>query len=342
MGNLNSDSKRYEVLAKLTEHGSEYLSGETLGAELDISRAAVWKHIKALRDEGYDIKASSRRGYRLNDAGDLINVPVLKDSLSETVFGKEIIFFDELDSTNSKASSMAIAGAPEGTVIIADSQLAGRGRMGRQWHSPSGKGIWLSVILRPNLPAHMVQLITLAASLAVAQAIERVTGAEPGIKWPNDVLLDGKKVCGILTEMNTEIDKVKHIVLGVGINFSQQPEDFPSEILESAVSILMHIKNNDKHFKNYTRNDIIREVLISFDKCYENLLVGRGSTIVEGWKDYSATIGKRICVHDRERKYFGKAADIGQDGSLILETDDGEIKTIVSGEISIRGIMGYT
>lgn len=341
MGNMNSYSKRYEVLAKLTEHDSEYLSGEFLGEELGISRAAVWKHVAGLREEGFAIEASSRKGYRLKDNRDIINISVLKEALSDTIFSEDILFFDKIDSTNSKAYSLAIEGAPEGTVLIADSQLAGRGRMGRQWLSPPGKGIWMSVILRPDLPAHSASLITLAAALSVAQAIQKVTGAEPGIKWPNDVLLEGKKVCGILTEMNTEIDKVHHIILGIGINFSQQAEDFPPEISDSAVSILMYLKNNNRYFKNYLRNDIIREVLVHFDKAYENLLVGRGSSVIEGWKDYSATIGKRICVHDRERKYLGKAVDIGQDGSLVLETEDGETRKIVSGEISIRGVMGY-
>ncbi|MDD4496251.1 MAG: biotin--[acetyl-CoA-carboxylase] ligase, partial [Eubacteriales bacterium] len=270
----------------------------------------------------------------------IINAEMIKSGLSDTIFESGIIYTPAVDSTNTAASSMAQEGAPEGTVVIADSQTAGRGRMGRSWQSPPGKGVWMSFILRPELPANEVQTVTLAASVSVAQALERLTGIKPGIKWPNDIILGSRKVCGILTEMNSEIDRVNYIIVGIGLNFSQNEGDFGVDIRDTAVSMSMHLQKCGVKYKNITRNDIIKEVLASFDEYYEILLTSDKGRIITDWRKYSVTLGSRLRVHARNGEYCGRAVDITCDGALIIETDDGSIKNVSSGEVSIRGIMG--
>jgi BirA family biotin operon repressor/biotin-[acetyl-CoA-carboxylase] ligase len=199
----------------------------------------------------------------------------------------------------------------------------------------------MSLILRPSFSLGQAKLITLAASLAVTRALDKVANVCPGIKWPNDIILDGKKVCGILTEMNTEINRVNYIVLGIGINFGQKLSDFEEEIQNKAISLMMYLQKNSRNFENIMRSDIIKAVIEELETLYTGLLDGDGASIVEEWKKYSITIGRRISISSGDSIYSGKAIDIAPDGSLVVECEDGTIKTVASGEVSIRGIMGY-
>lgn len=334
-------SVKYSFLEMLSQNEKKYISGEAFGRELGISRTAVWKHVNELREDGYEIDACTRQGYRLVGKRDIINSHEVKTGLKTSILGKNIIFLKKTGSTNDIAASIAHGGGAEGTVIIADCQLSGKGRMGKKWSSPAGKGIWMSLILRPALSPNQAQLITLAASLAVSRALNKIAKTCPGIKWPNDIILDGKKVCGILTEMNTEINRVNYIILGIGINFGQKMSDFDEDIKDRAISLSMYLQRNSKHFENIMRSDIIKAVLEELEELYTGLLDGDSSTIVEGWKKYSITIGRRISITSGDLKYTGKAIDITPDGSLMVECEGGEIKTVTSGEVSIRGVMGY-
>lgn len=337
---MSLEMAKASILTKLYEHANEYISGEMLGRELSISRAAVWKHIRNLRRDGYEIEASTKNGYRLAAGFDIINTEFIMSGLSDTVFNGGIIYTPEVDSTNTAASFMAQEGAPEGTVVIADNQTKGRGRMGRSWQSLPGKGIWMSFILRPELPVNEVQTVTLAASVSVAQALEKLTGVKPGIKWPNDIILESKKVCGILTEMNSEVDRVNYIIVGIGINFSQNEADFSAEISNTAVSLSMLMQKFGVKYKNIARNDIIKEVLSTFDEYYKIMRTSDKGRIISDWRKYSVTLGSRLRVHAGNGEYCGKALDINCDGALIIKADDGSIKNVSSGEVSIRGIMG--
>ena len=338
---MNPISVKYSFLKILSQNDKKYVSGEVFGRELGISRTAVWKHVQELRGDGYKIEACTRQGYRLVGKCDIINPNELRTNLNTSILGKNIQFMKETESTNDLAESLARGGGAEGTVIIADRQIAGRGRMGRIWISPPGKGIWMSLILRPSLAPAQAQLITLAASLAVSRALYKVAHVCPGIKWPNDVILDGKKVCGILTEMNTEINRINYIILGIGINFGQRESDFEDEIREKAISLSMYLQRNSKHFENIFRSDIIKAVIEELEELYTGLLDGDRASITEGWKKYSITLGRIISVVSGNIRYIGKAVDIAADGSLVIEREDGTTKTVASGEASIRGIMGY-
>jgi BirA family biotin operon repressor/biotin-[acetyl-CoA-carboxylase] ligase len=341
---MSSYSAKMRILVKLTESLNEYLSGEQLGRELGMSRAAVWKHIRDLRRMGHEIEASTKNGYRLigktDIIADIISEGLIKSGLTGTIFDSNIIYKQSVGSTNTAAYIMAQEGAPEGTVVIADSQSAGKGRMGRSWQSPPGKGIWMSFILRPDLSANDMQTVTLAASVSVAKTLEQLTGIKPGIKWPNDIILDGRKVCGILTEMNSEIDRVNYIIVGIGLNFSQQEDDFDGNIRDTAISLAMHLKKNGIKLKNNMRNDIIKEILKIFDYYYGLMLNSDKAAVIRDWRNYSVTLGSSIKVHSRNGEFCGLAEDITEDGALVIKAEDGGIRIVTSGEVSIRGIMG--
>jgi birA, biotin-[acetyl-CoA-carboxylase] ligase region len=258
-------------------------------------------------------------GYILNGYG----------KLDTRIVGNIIYYFEELDSTNSYSKRIASEDIADGTVIIAGSQTNGRGRLGREWFSPLGTGIYLSIILRPDIKPEDLQLITLAVSIAVVDAIIKVTGLRTAIKWPNDILLGNKKICGILTEAIIENDKTRFVIIGIGMNITDKPYDFPQELAEKAAYILAD------------RNTMLAEVLREMDCIYSLMLSGRNTTIIEKWKEYSATIGREICITSDVEKYTGVAVDITNKGELVVACHNDLNKIIQSGEISIRGIMGY-
>ena len=339
---MQGEDKKYEILRILKEKYPEYISGEELSKCFKISRTAVWKHVKSLKAEGYIMEASSKIGYRLASDSCIFSGYEIASNLGTEKIGNKVLYFDSLDSTNNYAKKIALEGAEEGLTIVAGSQSEGRGRLGRKWDSPSGGGIYLSIILRPPLPPEGVQSITLAAAVAVARAIEGITGIKPGIKWPNDVLLDGRKVCGILTEMNSEMERVNFIVLGIGINYNRQQHEFPGELAGKATSLSAYAGERDMELKESGRLNMLRAVLQELDKVYSKVTNNRIGEILDEWKEYSVTLGKEVRIISGATEYTAVAEDITYDGKLIVRCSDGNIRLIQSGEISIRGAWGYT
>lgn len=330
---------KYIVLDALRDAMPSYVSGEELSRKLKVSRTAVWKYINELKLEGFDIASSSRKGYRLVDEPDILNTHLLTSNLNTCTVGREVIYFDEVDSTSIKAKEIA-ADVSDGTVVVAGRQSSGRGRLGRKWESKAGSGIYMSVILKPEIPPEEVQLITLAASVAVVSALKEAAGIGAGIKWPNDIILGGRKVCGILTEMSSEMERVNYVILGIGINFSQEPWDFPEELRDKAISVKEYVLGNNMQLCK--KAELARSVFTRLDEVYKMLLEGRKQEIVELWKSMSVTLGRDVSVTGKGSAYTGKAVDITGDGRLVVLCSDGIHKEIISGEVSVRGLLGYT
>ncbi|MDF2524386.1 MAG: biotin--[acetyl-CoA-carboxylase] ligase [Clostridiales bacterium] len=336
-----------EILDKLKENSGQFISGETLSDTLGVSRTAIWKHMKELKEEGYIIESVSKKGYRLLFVPDILNEHEIKQGLETELIGQRIDYIKTIDSTNKYAKEIAAQGCVDGTVVVADSQTAGRGRLGRDWNSADRKGIWMSVVLRPSIPPEEVQLITLAASVAVSSAIYNITGLRAGIKWPNDILLDGKKVCGILTEMSCEMEQVNFLVVGLGINVSHEPEDFPEDLRQKATSIKQGIEESNYSVqielgKCLNRSRLIKEILLQLEKIYNKLKIGLTKEIIEQWKINSVTLGRQVKIMAKGSEYIGTAIDITDDGKLVLSLPDGTRHEVVSGEVSVRGLLGYS
>jgi len=316
-----------DILKYLRE--KEYVSGEVLAQKLGISRVAVWKQIQRLKDMGYKITSDQNMGYCLVSRPDLLIPQEVQRGLSTTYIGKKIFYFSELASTNIIAKEKAlhrIEVIDEGTIIIAEKQSAGKGRLGRKWFSPVG-GIWLSIILYPQLPPSYIPRVTLMTAVAVVKAIEICTQIESQIKWPNDILINEKKVCGILTEMSAELDIINWVVVGIGINANIDHRDFPEDIQENTISL------KEISEKEVLRIKLAQTFLQEFEKYYDKLKRKEFSSILEEWKLYSHTLGKKIKVNMGERIVTGEAVDINEEGALILKKEDGELIKIISGTI---------
>jgi len=316
-----------DILKYLRE--KEYVSGEVLAQKLGISRVAVWKQIQRLKDMGYKITSDQNLGYCLVSRPDLLLPQEIQRGLSTKYIGKEIFYFSELKSTNIIAKEKALHRTEvidEGTIIIAEKQSAGKGRLGRKWFSPVG-GIWLSVILYPQLPPSYIPRITLMTAVAVVKAVKMCTQIEPQIKWPNDILISEKKVCGILTEMSAELDIINWVVVGIGINVNIDHQDFPEDIQENTISL------KEVSEKEVLRVKLAQTFLQEFEKYYDKLKRKEFPSILEEWKLYSHTLGRKIRVDIGERIVTGKAVDINEEGALILKKEDGELIKIISGTI---------
>ncbi len=316
-----------DILKFLRE--KEYVSGEVLAQKLGISRVAVWKQIQKLKNMGYKITPDQNLGYCLISRPDLLLPQEIQRGLSTNYIGKEIYYFPELKSTNIMAKEKALhraEGMDEGTLIIAEKQSAGKGRLGREWFSPAG-GIWLSIILYPQLFPSYISRITLMTAVAVVKAIKICTQIESQIKWPNDILINEKKLCGILTEMNAELDIINWVVVGIGINANIDLRDFPEDIQENTISL------KETSGKEISRVKLVQTFLQEFEKYYEKLKRKEFSSILKEWKSYSHTLGKKIRVDIGERIITGEAIEINESGALILKKEDGELAEIISGTI---------
>lgn len=309
----------------ILKSADDFVSGEDISNKTGISRAAVWKHIKSLKNKGYEIDSVTNRGYRLVSSPDLITAEGITQNLNTEFIGRRLFIYDETDSTNERAKA---SGVIEGSVFIAEVQNHGKGSRGRGWVSPRGTGIWHSILLKPDIPPSEVSQITLVAGLAVCKAI----GMDAKIKWPNDIVIGTKKVCGILTEMSAETDMVHYVVCGIGINVNT--ENFDAEIKHRATS--MYIESGDKQI----RNDIIARELNYFEYYYKKFLESGLCAILDEYKENCVTIGRDVTVIYKKENVTGKAADIDENGALVVETADGTIR-VTSGEVSVRGIYGY-
>lgn len=319
------------VLALLSEAGEQFLSGAELGAALGVSRAAVWKRIEQLRGTGYAIEARPRVGYRLQEAPDILVPTRVRQDLHVTRIGRELHHHVAVASTMTEAARLAEAQAPEGTVVVAEQQTAGRGRLGRTWHSAPGLGIWMTVILRPPLSPMELGPLTLMAAVAVADGIADATGLHTGIKWPNDLLADGKKLCGMLTELVAEQDAVRYVLLGIGINVHHSAADFPAELAGTATSI------REAAGHPVDRVAVFRSVLTALDREYGEALTDGFAPVLERWRRGSVTLGCPVTVSGPARTLRGTAEAVTPAGGLLLRLEDGRCETVLSGDVTLSG-----
>jgi len=319
-----------KILALLKTEYPEYVSGEEISRMLGISRTAVWKHIRSLRENGYVVESHPRIGYRLVATPDRLYQHELESLLNTRIIGKRIVHRETVGSTNELAKELAQKGAVDGTVVIAEEQTEGKGRMGRVWHSPAGRGLWFSVILRPPISPADASKLTLVTAVAAARTIREMTGIAAGIKWPNDILIDDHKVAGILTEMSAELDKVNHLIIGIGINVDLNPASIPAGIAGIATS-LAHEKGSP-----VTRIELLAGILNRFDELYTDFLQGRFTRILTAWKDLSITLNRWVTVRSLTGTEEGVAFDVDDEGALLLKKKDGSMKRVLSGEVSLR------
>jgi BirA family biotin operon repressor/biotin-[acetyl-CoA-carboxylase] ligase len=318
------------ILQLLRETPSGFLSGEEISQRLKVSRTAVWKRIAHLRTIGYKIGASTRLGYRLVQSPDLLTPLEIKPLLKTKWMGKTIHHFFTLDSTNAKAYQLALKGAEEGEVVIAEFQEKGSGRLGRQWFSPSLLNLYLSVILRPKIPPHQASLITLMAAVATADAIQNFSGILPLIKWPNDILLRDRKVAGLLNEIHSEMDRIHFVILGIGVNLNMEEKMFPDEIRAVATSLMIEMG------QTISRKAFLQFLLLELEKWY-TIFLRRGSTIIlKAWRDRAHIKGRRVKVTSFGETLVGTAINVDLDGGLILEIGDGKRRKVVAGDIEYK------
>jgi len=325
-----------EAVLRLLTGTSDYLSGEAMSETLGVSRAAVWKGISALREQGYEIEARTKRGYRLLSSPDTPNASAVGAFLQTEGFCPEVIYLDEVDSTNSYLKQLAAQGAPHGTVVIADAQSGGRGRMGRSFVSEAGRGLFLSLLLRPEGEAlQNVTTLTSFAAVCVCEAIEAVTGVEPSIKWVNDILVDDRKLCGILLEMSmvAELGQVDYVVVGIGINVHYQGLDFPAELRDRVTSLAMLTE------KPVSRAKLAAELIDRLARMYDSL--ADPSDYVARYRGRSATVGREILVLRGEESCPAFAEGIAEDCGLQIRYPNGGREVLYYGETSIRGTDGY-
>lgn len=316
-----------EILKLLKKHPSAFLSGEGLSRRLNVSRTAIWKRIKHLRSLGYKIEASTRSGYRLIQSPDILAPSEIKPLIKTKWLGKTIHYFHTLESTNSKAYELATQGAEEGEVVIAESQTKGRGRLGRSWFSPPYLNLYLSVILRPKIPPQQAPLITLMAAVATAEAIEKSSGLRPSIKWPNDILLGGRKMAGLLNEIKSETDQIDFVILGIGINLNMDQKMFPKGIRPLATSL------KRESGRSISRAELLSALLQKLEEWYSVFLKEDGSVILNAWRRRAQIKGKRVRVTSFGETLSGTAVDIDSEGALIIETKNGERKRVVAGDV---------
>ena len=323
-----------EEILRLLRSADGYISGQELCNRFGVSRTAVWKAINQLKEAGYEIEAQQNKGYRLMAAPDLMTEAEIKSLMHTDWVAKEVLYFDTIDSTNTKAQELAEKGYPSGTLIVADKQESGKGRRGRSWVSPSGTGIFMTLMIKPDINPNNASMLTLVAALAVAKAITSVTGEEALIKWPNDIVVNGKKVCGILTGMNAQFDYINHIVVGIGINVHN--ESFPEEISQMASSLMIEAGG-----KRFHRAQIIAETMSYFEQYYDTFLKTQDlSALVREYDELLVNRNKSVRVLDPKEPFDGKAMGITPKGELIVDTWESR-KLVSSGEVSVRGIYGY-
>lgn len=323
-----------EEILRLLRSADGYISGQELCNRFGVSRTAVWKAINQLKEAGYEIEAQQNKGYRLMAAPDLMTEAEIKSLMHTEWVAKEVLYFDTIDSTNTKAQELAEKGYPSGTLVVADKQESGKGRRGRSWVSPSGTGIFMTLMIKPDINSNNASMLTLVAALAVAKAITSVTGEEALIKWPNDIVVNSKKVCGILTEMNAQFDYINHIVVGIGINVHN--ESFPEEISQMASSLMIEAGG-----KRFHRAQIIAETMAYFEQYYDTFLKTQDlSALVREYDELLVNMNKAVRVLDPKEPFDGKAMGITPKGELIVDTWESR-KLVSSGEVSVRGIYGY-
>ena len=323
---------REKILEVILDNEKEFISGEELSKKLGISRTAIWKHIRILRSQGYNIESVNKKGYRLvYEPTDLLNPQNIYRNLKTKFIGKNVLHFETIDSTNDYAKKIGNE-LRDGSVIISEEQTKGKGRLGRVWESKAGEGIWMSIILKPNIIPNKAPFITLIAGASIVKALN-ILGVDAKIKWPNDITINNKKLSGILTELSAEIERVNYIVVGIGMNVKDT--DFEEELQDKATSLY-------KENYNVSRIDIVKEILCQFEKLYLDYIEKDDKKeVLDICRQYSAIINKEIYVIKNDQKELVDCNGINEEGNLIIKNKDGNLEEIMSGEVSIRGVKGY-
>lgn len=328
-----------EILACLRDSG-DYVSGQQLCERLKVSRTAVWKVMGQLKEEGYVIESAPRRGYRLAEGSlEIYSGSEIESRLHTKWAGRPLLFYDETGSTNPDAKRLAEEGAPHGAVVVADRQTAGRGRRGRTWDSPGAQAIYFTILLKPAFAPEKASMVTLVMALSVAEAVEEISGLPTEIKWPNDIVVHGKKVCGILTElsMTPELNEIQFLVAGVGVNVNQErPEDFAEEIRGMATSLRMEAG------RQINRAALLERILARFEADYETFEAALTLSFLKSrYEARLAGKGGAVRVLDPAGEYSGISRGITEIGELIVEREDGQCTAVYAGEVSVRGLYGY-
>ena len=322
------------AILRLLKEDDSYISGQQLCDRFQVSRTAVWKAVEQLKKEGYMIEAVRNKGYRLVDSPDVMSKAEIESMVRTKWAGRSVIYYDETDSTNIQAKLAGENGSEHGTLVVADRQVAGKGRRGRSWESPKGVCVYMTLLLRPSIAPVKAPMLTLVMALSVAEAVRELTGLKAGIKWPNDIVLNKKKICGILTEMSTEIDYINYVVTGVGINTNQ--ETFSEEIRKWATSLLIE---GGRHI---SRSELVAAVMERYEENYERFMETKDlSGLQEKYNGMLVNCGREVRVLEPKGEYSAFASGINEVGELVVTTPEGEEKHIFAGEVSVRGIYGY-
>lgn len=323
-----------EILHILRER-DDYVSGQELCSLFGVSRTAVWKAIRQLREEGYEIQAVPNRGYHITGYPDAVSAQELQSRLSTEWAGREVVYVPEVDSTNHKAKRLAEEGAGHGTLVVTDWQTQGKGRRGRSWSTPPGTAIAMSVIVRPRMRPEKASMLTLVMGLAVACACRSLFGLDAQIKWPNDIVVGGKKLCGILTEMSAEMNEIHYLVIGTGINVNV--ETFPQDICETATSLCLELG------KKVRRAEVIQASLEHFERFYDTFMETEDfSKLQKPYNQLLVSRDRQVRVLTPGNEYWGISRGVNGAGELLVEREDGSTEAVYAGEVSVRGIYGYS
>lgn len=318
---------KHNRLIELLTASQTFVSGEKISEELGISRTAVWKQIKKLETLGYEIEALTKQGYRLNYIPSPFAVQQLETALAKHRFGHTIYYYKDISSTQTVARELAEQGAAEGVTVLAEQQLSGKGRMGRSWHSPYGKGIWMSIVLRPLTPIQFAPQLTLITAVALTKALRQVTGIEVGIKWPNDVLYRGKKLCGILLESVAEEQRLKYVIAGIGISVNLSEQDYDNELLQKASSLRIECG------KALSREEIVQTFMLEWEKLFHMYEQEGFQPIAKQWESYAVSLGKKMSFTTSQEQFDAVPIALSDNGAIVVKKNDGSVEEIYSAEM---------
>ncbi len=322
-----TDRRLAGLLTLLAENATIVISGARIAKEIGVSRSTVWRWAQRLRGLGVKLKGQPATGYFLEQVPDILTPDMLKQRLKGSLFGKRVFHFFKTDSTNRVALELGHAGEPEGAVVLAEEQTAGRGRAGRKWHSERAAGIYATLLLRPKLAPVQAPLLTMMAGLSAHTAVQALTGLEVDLKWPNDLLIRGKKVGGILTEMHAEPGQIRFVIVGIGLNVNQ--EKFPGELANTATSLRMEAG------KAQSRMELLVRLLREFEGDYNRFVHEGVASVVARFESISSYAkGKRVRVTNGTESYAGTTAGLGPEGLLQVQRDDGRMMTVIAGDVA--------
>ncbi|PWU68660.1 biotin--[acetyl-CoA-carboxylase] ligase [Gracilibacillus dipsosauri] len=321
------DSKRNQLIQLLAKHEEDYISGQTLSDKLGISRTAVWKHINELKKDGYQFESAPRKGYKLIHRSSDLSESSIKWDLQTNWVGQKVYFQEEMDSTQDYAHRLARKNAEHGTVVITNKQKKGRGRMNRSWESNHPEGIWISILLRPDTPPHHASQMTLFTAVSIVESLRLITNADIQIKWPNDLYLNGKKICGILTEMQAELDQIDYLIIGFGINVNQTLATFPEDLKNKSTSLSIETG------KEWNRKELIQIILENFEDHYHHYLENGFHHTKQKWMNYAYKLNEKVEVKTPKSHYSATIQGINDEGALIVKKENQQLETIYSAEI---------